>query len=245
MRIRLSTKPKRLDDTNGYILMLVLISSFVFTVALMGITNLTFSTYKASRHALLNLNSLAVSEGGADASIVALNTAANSGSSYSGTTAPSSNVCALAASSTKTANAVTLYNNATQGKATYETCIQDNNQINSLTDVSKNRYEKILFSVGKIYQPSTATSPVSVSRTKLILEGSPSGDYSVQTGPGGLVMTNSATVTNGNVYVGGLLSMQNTSQIGTIVAPSNVYVGNYSCPKTSPYASYPLLCATG
>ena len=233
------------NEKNGYILILVLISSFVFTVALMGITNLTFSTYKASRHALLNLNSLAVAEGGADAAVVSLNTAANNNTSFTGTTAPSGNVCALATSSAKSANAVTLYNNTTQGKATYETCIQDNTVINNATDLSQNRYEKILYSVGKIYQPSTAAFPVSVSRVKLILEGSPSGDYSVQTGPGGLTITNSAVITNGNVYVGGLLTMLNTSQIGTVASPANVNVGHYNCPTTSPYTTYPQLCATG
>lgn len=233
------------NNPNGFILILVLITSFVFTISLMGITNLSFSTYRASRHALLNLNSLAVAEGGADASILALNNAAITNASYTGTTAPASNTCALASLSTKTSNAVTLYNNLTQGKATYETCIQDNNLINDPSDASKNRYEKILFSVGKIYQPSSAAAPVSVSRVKLVLEGSPTGDFSVQTGPGGLVMSNSATVTNGNVYVGGGLTMTNSSAIGSPGSPANIYVANYLCPKTTPYTGYPSLCGSG
>ena len=240
--MKILNKPK--DSEQGYILLLLLLSAFVFTIALMGITKLSFSTYRASRHALLNLSALAVTEGGADAAIVALNTAANLGSAYTGTTAPVSNVCVLASSSAKSASAVTLYNNATQGKATYETCIQDNTVINDVSDPSKNRYEKILFSVGKIYQPATATFPIAISRVKLILEGVSSGDYSVQTGPGGLVLTNSAVITNGNVYAGGTLSMSNTSQIGTSGAPAQVNVGNYNCPASSPYSGYPLLCGS-
>jgi hypothetical protein len=240
----MSNLPKNQSNERGYILLLILISAFVFTIALMGITKLSFSTYRASRHALLNLSALAVTEGGADAAIVALNTAANLGSPYTGTTAPSSNICALANSSAKSANAVTLYNNATQGKATYETCIEDNTVINDATDPAKNRYEKVLYSVGKIYQPATATFPVAVSRVKLILEGVSSGDYSVQSGPGGLITNNSAVITNGNVYVGGTLSMSSSSQIGTLSAPSTVKVGNYNCPATSPYSGYPLLCSS-
>lgn len=229
----------------GYILMLVLVSAFAFTVALMGITNLAFATYKSARQSMLNLSALAIAEGGGDAAVVALNAAANASSTYEGTTPPSSNVCALASSSAKSAGAVTVYDNATQGKATYETCIEDNTVINDPADLTKNRYEKVLYSVGKIYQPSTAATPRAVSRVKLILEGSPSGDYSVHTGPGGLVMTSSATVTNGNVYVGGSLSMSNTSHIGTLVSPSIVNVANYDCPKTAPYSGYPALCASG
>ncbi len=247
MKILLINKQSGKDTSSGYILLLVLISAFVFTIALMGITNLTFSSYRAARHALLNLNSLAVAEGGADAAIVALNTAAVTNASYTGTTAPASNICALATSSNKSTNAVILFNNSTQGKGTYETCIQDNTLINDATNASKNRYERILYSVGKVYQPAGAAFPVAVSRIRLVLEGSPKGDFSVQTGPGGLVMSNSATVTNGNVYVGGGLTMSNTSQIGSIGAPANIYVANYLCPKTSPYTGYPSLCsgATG
>ncbi len=236
---------RNVNDQSGYILLLVLLSAFVFTIALMGITDLSFSTYKASRHALLNLNSLALAEGGADAAVVALNTAAVTNGSYTGTTAPTGNVCALATSSTKSSNAVALFNNSTQGKGTYETCIQDNTVINDPNDASKNLYEHILYSVGKIYQPANAASPVSVSRVKIILEGSPAGDYAVQTGPGGLVMSNSSTVSNGNVYVGGGLTMSNTASIGSAGAPSKVYVANYLCPKTSPYSGYPALCGSG
>lgn len=245
MRFQIKNSSNSSRNEGGYLLLLVLVSAFTFSIMLMAITNLSFSSYKSARNSLLSLNSLAVAEAGADASIVDLNTAANTNAVYQGTTAPVSNSCALATSSTSSATVVTLFSDSARGKGTYETCIQENSVINDPSDSSKNRYEKVLYSVGKIYQPANAPKPRSVSRIKIVLEGSPAGDFAVQTGPGGLVMKNSATVTNGNVYVGGGLTMSDSAQIGTNGASSNIYVANYLCPKTAPYTGYPSLCGSG
>lgn len=232
-------------NQRGYVLLLVLVAGAAFMLSISSIVTLAFSTYRAARHSYLNVSSLAVAEGGADASILALNTAANAGTSYQGTTAPVSNVCTLATSSTSSAAAVTFFSDTTKGKGTYETCITDNTVINNSSDPSQNRYEKILYAVGKIYQPAAATHPVAVSRVKIVLEGSSAGDYSVQTGPGGLVISNSATVANGSIYVGGGITMTNTAQIGTPTSVATVYAANYLCPTTSPFTGYPALCTTG
>jgi hypothetical protein len=231
-------------NQRGYILLLVLVSGAGFMIAISSIVTLSFSTYRAARHNYAALSSLAVAEAGGDAAVAALNFASNSGNSYNGTTAPSGGNCALATSSTSSANAVTFFNDNVRGKGTYETCIVDTTVINNSSVPSQNRYEKVVYSVGKIYLPASSSHPISVTRIKLVLIGSPSGNYSVQTGPGGLVLANSATVGNGNVYVGGGITMTNTSQIGTSTTPSTVYAANYLCPLTSPYTGYPQLCSS-
>ena len=124
-----------------------------------------------------------------------------------------------------------------QGLITYETCITDTS--------SGPLSEKTVYSVGKVYARSGAAHPMSVRRVKLVVAAQVSGTYSVQTGNGGLALSNSATIANGNVYVNGGLTMTNTSQIGTSASPATVNAANYLCPKTAPYTGYPMLCASG
>jgi hypothetical protein len=57
-------------------------------------------------------------------------------------------------------------------------------------------------------------------------------------------MSNSATITNGPVSVGGYLTMSNTAQIGSIAAPISVKVANARCPSPAT-AAYPAICGSG
>lgn len=68
--------------------------------------------------------------------------------------------------------------------------------------------------------------------------------YAVQTGPGGLQLSNSATIANGEVYVNGGISMTNSSRIGTILTPVEVWAAHQNCP-TSGGSTYPTVCTTG
>src|SRR5262249_6014284 len=72
----------------------------------------------------------------------------------------------------------------------------------------------------------------------------PAGNYSVQTGPGGLIMQNSSTITIGPIKVGGFLTMSNTSRIGSAAAPVGVGVANMRCPVPV-NASWPQICPSG
>jgi hypothetical protein len=230
---------------DGFILLLTLVEGMVFILILTGIAQLALTNLTAAKRSFQSLTALQVAEAGADAAVFNVNLNANAGGSYTGTTAPVNGACGLATSSQSSGNAVTFINDTAHGKLTYENCVVDTSLIVDPNDATKNRYEKTVYSVGKIYQPATSTAPRAVKRVKLILEGGPAGDYSVETGPGGLVMSNSSTITNGNVYVGGYISMTNTSQIGSAAAPLIINAANYNCPTTAPYTGYPQLCAVG
>src|SRR5262249_19641672 len=102
----------------------------------------------------------------------------------------------------------------------------------------------IVYSVGKVYKTASASSPVSTRKLKVVVEGSPAGAYAVQTGPGGLIMRNSANVSQGPIYIGGFLTMSNTSSIGTSSLPIAVSVANARCPVGGG-ATWPQICNTG
>lgn len=230
-----------LPQQQGFILLLTLIEGVVFFTILSSVIGLAFANYHFTRTAVYRVSALAAAEAGADAAVFNLNLAYNSGGpDYKGTTPPSSNVCGLATSATSSPSAVTFKNDTAHGKVTYETCIVDTSPggANPLL-------ERTIYSVGKVYQPASAAHPIGVQRVKLVVEAQVSGTYSVHTGNGGLNLSNSATITNGNVYVNGGINMTNTSQIGSVGAPLSVYAANYLCPKTSPFTGYPALCATG
>ncbi len=224
------------DRSGGYVLLLTLIQGMVFLTILMGIITLSMENYKTANQSAKDMVSLSAAEAGADAAIFNLNVASNSGSNYAGTTPPVGGACSLATSATSSAAAVVLTNQP-QSYVTYESCIIDSSAGPNM--------ERTIYSVGKAYAKQGAPHPQSVRRVKLITSAQVSGNYSVHTGNGGLVMSNSATIANGNVYVNGSLSMINTAQIGSSAAPAQVYVANYSCPKTAPYTGYPSLCASG
>ena len=229
----MNKRPSQAPDQRGYVLLLTLIQGVVFMTILMSLVDLAFANYKSANQAYKDIGALAAAEAGADAAVFNLNL----GSSYSGTTGPSSNVCDLATSATSSPSAVTFATSPEQGLITYETCITDTS--------SGPLSEKTVYSVGKVYARSGAAHPMSVRRVKLVVAAQVSGTYSVQTGNGGLALSNSATIANGNVYVNGGLTMTNTSQIGTSASPATVNAANYLCPKTAPYTGYPMLCASG
>lgn len=99
---------------------------------------------------------------------------------------------------------------------------------------------------GRTYSPVTATAPKAERKIRVMLRGvGGGGTYSVVTGVGGLIMTNSAKITDGDVYVNGSLTMSNTSQIGSTTKPVNVRVANARCPLNTNDPTYPRLCTAG
>ncbi|MBI3983672.1 hypothetical protein HY346_00030 [Candidatus Microgenomates bacterium] len=120
-----------------------------------------------------------------------------------------------------------------RGRATYQTTVTAGSIGN----------EKLITATARLYQSPSDTVPGITRKVRLTVVGTTPDNYSVQTGPGGLIMTNSATIANGDVRVNGQISMVNNARIGSPVNPVNVYVAHYNCPAGG--ASYPSLCAGG
>jgi hypothetical protein len=130
----------------------------------------------------------------------------------------------------------TFFNNSTQGKGEFTTTISDNSDGKS----------KTVLSVGQVYRSASDSSPYITRKVKVTVVGTASNGYSVSTGPGGLILGGSATITNSNVYVNGTITMTGAAHIGTNNNPLNVDVANTACPKGSaPGSTYPTVCTDG
>ncbi len=207
---------------SGFILILTLIQSLVVLTVLTGVMTLALYNLGAAKRAMYITNATYAAEAGADRAMYQI----NQDDTYTGTNTS----CPVTSTGS---NPVTLYNDTT-GRATYETCVVAGSISN----------EKIVYAVGKVYVPASSTSPKSIKTVRLIAEGTPAGTYSVQTGPGGLTMINSATITIGPILIGGFLNMNNTARIGSAAAPVGVDVANMRCP-TPVNASWPQICSSG
>ncbi len=207
---------------SGFLLILTLIQGLVILTILTGVMTLGLYNLGAAKRSTYITSAVYAAEAGADRSMYEI----NQSSSYAGT----NTVCPIGPTGS---NPVTLYNN-TQGRATYETCVTAGSIAN----------EKIVYAVGKVYVPAGSTTPKSTKTVRLVIEGTPSGSYTIQTGPGGLVMTNSSTITTGPIYVGGFLTMSNTARIGSSSVPVAVSIANQRCPVPID-ATWPQVCPMG
>jgi hypothetical protein len=127
-----------------------------------------------------------------------------------------------------------FFNDADQGKGVYTTVVASVPSSNA----------KTITATGKVYRYGTTTNPVQTRKIKVTVVGTASPGYSVHTGPGGLILSGSANITNSDVYVNGYLSMSGAAKIGTSAQPSNVYVANYRCPiGSNPGSSFPMQCS--
>jgi hypothetical protein len=127
----------------------------------------------------------------------------------------------------------TFFNNAIQGMGTFKTTV---------TASPDGSNAKIITAVGNVYRHGIVKA-VEKRTIKVTVVGTSSQGYSVQTGPGGLILGGSANITNSQVYVNGTITLQGASKIGTASNPLNVYVANDACPTgSSPGATYPTVC---
>lgn len=133
---------------------------------------------------------------------------------------------------TGTAGETTLQNSAGI-KTTYDITV---------TDVDADN--KIMAAIGRSYRQATPTSVESTVRINVNLRAVSSGEYSVVGGVGGLVMTNSARILGGDVFVNGKVTMSNSAQIGLSTNPVNLSVAHQSCPSPAT-ATYPVVCNNG
>jgi Tfp pilus assembly protein PilX len=133
-------------------------------------------------------------------------------------------------------SAQTFFDNSTQGRGTFTTAVSNNADDNSKTIVS----------TGKIYRRSADTNPYLTRAIRVTVVGTSSSGYSVYSGPGGLILDGTSSIANSNVYVGGTLTMNGNSSIGTNINPVGVDVANKACPTGStPGPTYPQVCTDG
>jgi hypothetical protein len=215
-------RPFREQGQGGYVLLLVLITSITLFIALSGILSLSLANLSGAKRTMFDTGALYTAESGVDNAVHQLT---STNGAYTGTTS-----CPV----TGTSGATQTFNDTVKGKGTYQTCVT----------AGTIAHEYIVYSVGKVYKTSTASSPVATRKLKVVVQGNPVGAYAVQTGPGGLIMSNSATVSQGPVYVGGFLTMNNSAVIGSTASPIAVSVANARCPVGGG-ATFPVICNTG
>ncbi len=132
---------------------------------------------------------------------------------------------------TGTGSEVELHNDGSV-KTTYQVSVTSGSNTKTIT------------SIGRTYWPVNSPTADSSVTVKVDLRPVTSGEYSVVSGVGGLVMSNSSKILGGDVFINGKISMNNSSQIGLTTSSVNVSVAHQSCPQP-PDASYPRICNSG
>ena len=133
---------------------------------------------------------------------------------------------------TGTGGEVTLHN---------ETSVRTTYQV-TVVDTGADR--KLVTSVGRTYKPASSTSVASIIRIEAEMRSVSSGEYSVVSGVGGLIMSNSAKILGGDIFINGTIALSNSAQIGLTTSPVNVSSAHNSCPSPAD-ATYPSICNNG
>lgn len=126
-----------------------------------------------------------------------------------------------------------FFNDEIQGRGEYTTTITN----------AQSGSSKTITATGKVFAATNLSQPISTRVVKVTIVGTESEGYSVQTGPGGLILSGSANITNSDVYVGGTITLNGAAKIGTHNQPLRIEVANKACP-TNGGVSYPSTCAT-
>lgn len=127
-----------------------------------------------------------------------------------------------------------FFSNTSQGDGKFKTAVSNS---------PDGTNAKIITSTGYVYRQGG--SLVEKRSIKVTAVGTSSPGYSVNTGPGGLILGGSANITNSQVYVNGTITMNGASRIGSDTAPSTVHVANIACPTgANPGPTYPTLCTS-
>lgn len=128
-----------------------------------------------------------------------------------------------------------FFDNQEQGRGIFETTVENTADTNA----------KVITSNGRVYHPKT-DELVNQRTIKVTVVGTGSSGYSVHTGPGGLILGGSASITNSDVFVNGRITMNGAATIGTASQPVDVRVAHQACPAgATPGPSFPQVCTTG
>lgn len=205
----------KIRDQCGSLLGAVLVVTLSLSIIGLSLITLVLSDFEITTKNVSDANALLVAEAGIEQSLQQLNTDDN----FAGY--PS---------------AQEFFNNPDQGRASFETVVEDTADSNA----------KTITSVGKVYRLNDADNPVSTRTVKVTVVGTGSEGYSVFSGPGGLILGGSANITNSDVFVNGTISMNGAARIGTPSQPVNVAVAHQACPTgTNPGNTYPTVCNSG
>lgn len=201
-------------NQKGVILITALLVGLLLTFVGLSLSNLVIAQYSRTNRNVFVSNALMTAEAGAEQTLFEI----NSDSSFSGF-----------------AEETEFYNNEEQGRATYQTTVENGTGPN----------ERVITSTGRTYR-SNGTEPVSTRSVRVTIVATASPGYSVQTGPGGLILSGSASITSAEIYVNGFIDLRGAAKIGTASNPVSVHVGNYNCPSgNNPGPTYPELCSSG
>jgi Tfp pilus assembly protein PilX len=204
---------RTINQEQGMILVLVMV--VISALLIIGLSMLSESTsqYVLTSAIATNNNALYTAEAGVEQSIDQL----NSNDNFGGYPSPQ-----------------TFFDNANQGFGTF---------VATITPAPGNTNAKVITSTGRIYKHSDHNALISTRTVQVTTVGTTSSGYSVQTGPGGLILGGSASIGNSAVYVEGTISMSGTTAIGTSSKPVNVFAANKAC-LSSDGSTYPVLCTS-
>ena len=202
------------NQESGWFLVSAIVMIIFLTSIALSIAGLTTLQYQHTVREAYVQNAELLAEAGIEQSVNQLNS--SSGGTFTGYSTPQS-----------------FFNNSTQGKGTFTTTVTTNSDGKS----------KTITSIGNSYQSGSASTPYITSKVRVTVVGTNSSGYSVFSGPGGLILGGSANITNSDVYVGGTITLNGASKIGTSNKPVNVDVANNACPTGSnPGPTYPQIC---
>ena len=202
------------QNAKGMVLITSLLIFMLLTFMALSMADLTIAQYARTTRNVTVANSLLTSEADAEQSLYSLN--------------DDSNFAGFAET--------VFFNNATQGRGTYQSTVTAGSGPN----------EKVITTVGRVYRHNQTINPVSERSVKVTVVGTSSEGNSVHAGPGGLILSGSASITNSSVYVNGNISLSGASKIGTSAQPLSVNVAHQSCPTgATPGPTYPQVCASG
>lgn len=103
---------------------------------------------------------------------------------------------------------------------------------------------KTLTVTGRSYWPASAAVSNNSVTLKVDLRPAQNGPYSVISGEGGLIMSNSSKVVAGDIFINGTISLSNSAQIGLSTNPVNVNVADQACPVPAD-STYSRICNSG
>lgn len=205
------------QNQRGSLLASLLIIMAVLTTIAFSLFSFTTSQYARTTRNTFSANALLVAEAGVEQSLFTL----NQNPDFAGYVGEQ-----------------IFFNDETQGRGVFSTTVTSAGSGNA----------KIILATGKVFRFNTPDSgePISTRQVKVTVVGTSSEGFSVHSGPGGLILSGSANITNSEVYVNGKITLQGASGIGTNSQPLNVHVANQACPAGSnPGPTYPQVCGSG
>lgn len=209
------TVNERKNSERGFILPTVMLLTAALTVIGIALMSSASSQYKLTSDNIYAQNALLAAEAGVEQSINAL----NESETFNGYPTEQA-----------------FINDPTQGIGRFKTTIEnDPNGTNS----------KIITSTGYAYRHNDLSKRISKRSIKVTTVGTSSPGYSVNTGPGGLIMSGSASINNSDVHVNGTIQMSGAARIGSDIVPATVNVANIACPPgNTPGPAFPSLCSS-